>query len=279
MKRKDLIKLLKNGNKKLIVCFTSITFGICSLTGCQSNEVSVDSSKVTESGVVTNKDLEFTEEIVNFTPEELKELDNLESENTLLESDSEDYTNAISNTKKEDNSNSSSSYNKNSNSSTSLSKESASSSYSNNSSNSNSISSNTNTTANNSSSNNDSSKITHSHSWVKSSEYINHAEEGEYQQVLVSEAWAEEVPIYENKTRAICNGCGKDITDDITGHTKAAMLAGNTACGGYHTEKRSVQTGTDFVEHEAEYETIWVVTKEAWTEEVVKYTCSCGAVK
>lgn len=99
--------------------------------------------------------------------------------------------------------------------------------------------------------------------------------------VVVKEAWTETKPKYETKERSICNGCGKDITGKPWDHIEEQMLAGNTACGGYHSEWRQVQVGTETINHPAVTERKWVVDKPAWTEKVVTgHKCSgCGATK
>lgn len=131
-----------------------------------------------------------------------------------------------------------------------------------------------------SSSSNSNAKPTHTHSWVEVYKDVYHEEEGHYENVCVKEAWTESIPIYEQRARDICNGCGKDITDNPTAHMREQMLQGNLACGGYHTEYTQVQTGSNTVTHDAIYEKRWVVVKPAWTEKVVSgYNCNCGATK
>ena len=126
-----------------------------------------------------------------------------------------------------------------------------------------------------------SNKNTHTHTWVEVYKDVYHAEEGHYENVLVKEAWTESVPVYEEKEVAICNGCGKDITNDPWGHLESQALAGNLKCGGFHTDWKQVQTGTNTITHDAVYEQKWVVDKAAWTEKVLSgYKCnSCGATK
>ena len=121
----------------------------------------------------------------------------------------------------------------------------------------------------------------HSHTWVEVYKDVYHAEEGHYENVLVKEAWTETVPVYETKIVNICNGCGEDITGNEITHAKEQMLAGNMACSGFHNEQRKVQTGTNIIKHDAEYEKKWIVEKAAWTEKVLSgYKCSsCGAIK
>lgn len=120
-----------------------------------------------------------------------------------------------------------------------------------------------------------------------------------------------EVPVFEQKYRNICNGCGADITGNEDDHNYNHMLNGEK--GGWHSEYRTYQTGTKTehydaywvvdkeawtetidhpeeshqelvreagqksVNHPAEYKK--VVDKEAWTEKVTTYKCSCGATK
>lgn len=152
---------------------------------------------------------------------------------------------------------------------------------------SNNTSSNNNSssTNNNSSSNsNTSSKPStpaHTHTWKDETKVVHHDEEGYWDTVVVKEAWVEEVPKYEQKVLSICNGCGKDITGNIDAHLKSEMLAGNMACGGYHSEVRQVQVGVDKINHPAVTEKKWVVSKPAWDETiVVGSVCSgCGAKK
>ena len=129
------------------------------------------------------------------------------------------------------------------------------------------------------------SKPAHSHTWVEVTQVVHHDEVGhnETYQELVKEAWDEEVPVYEEKARSICKGCGEDITGKVTEHQKNAIKKGNYQCGGYHTEYLTIQTGTNTVHHDAEYvtKTRYVVDKEAYDETIVTgYKCSeCGQTK
>ena len=85
--------------------------------------------------------------------------------------------------------------------------------------------------------------------------------------------------VTHTESRSICNGCGADITGNERSHAKAAMLAGNTACGSFHSEPRTV---TDSAAWD---ETVTVTDSKAWDETVTMtdspayYTCSCGARK
>lgn len=119
----------------------------------------------------------------------------------------------------------------------------------------------------------------HTHSLVPITSVVHHEEQGHYEKILVSEAWTEEVPIYEEQAREICNGCGADITADPYTHNENHMLNGEA--GGWTTEWKKVQVGTNKINHDAVYEDKWVVDKAAWDETVTTgYKCSsCGATK
>ena len=79
--------------------------------------------------------------------------------------------------------------------------------------------------------------------------------------------------------RSICNGCGADITGNEQAHAYNALMAGNKACGAFHTEYNTV---TDSAAWE---ETVTITDSAAWEETVTitdsaaYYTCSCGARK
>ena len=79
--------------------------------------------------------------------------------------------------------------------------------------------------------------------------------------------------------RSICNGCGADITGNERAHAYNALMAGNKACGAYHTVYNTV---TDSAAWE---ETVTITDSAAWDETVTVtdspayYTCSCGATK
>lgn len=78
---------------------------------------------------------------------------------------------------------------------------------------------------------------------------------------------------------SICNGCGANITGNERSHAESAMLAGNAACGAWHSEPRTV---TDSAAYD---ETVTITDSAAWEETVTitdsaaYYTCSCGARK
>ncbi len=85
--------------------------------------------------------------------------------------------------------------------------------------------------------------------------------------------------VTHTEERSICNGCGADITGNERAHAYNALMAGNKACGAYHTEYNTV---TDSAAWE---ETVTITDSAAWEETVTitdsaaYYTCSCGARK
>ena len=85
--------------------------------------------------------------------------------------------------------------------------------------------------------------------------------------------------VTHTEERSICNGCGADITGNERAHAYNALMAGNKACGAYHTVYNTV---TDSAAWE---ETLTITDSLAWEETVTitdsaaYYTCSCGARK
>ena len=85
--------------------------------------------------------------------------------------------------------------------------------------------------------------------------------------------------VTHTEERSICNGCGADITGNERAHAYNALMAGNKACGAYHTVYNTV---TDSAAWE---ETVTTTDSAAWDETVTVtdspayYTCSCGATK
>ena len=85
--------------------------------------------------------------------------------------------------------------------------------------------------------------------------------------------------VTHTEERSICNGCGVDITGNEQAHAYNALMAGNKACGAYHTVYNTV---TDSAAWD---ETVTITDSKAWDETVTVtdspayYTCSCGATK
>lgn len=120
-------------------------------------------------------------------------------------------------------------------------------------------------------------KPAHVHEWVDITETVHHKEQGHYEDVVVEPAWDEDV--YEAKL--ICKGpnnswsCGLlfDTTDEVADHIEWDH-DGN---GSWTTTDVLVDT----IHHEAVVKQQWVVTQEAYDEEVtVGQRCSiCGETK
>ena len=131
--------------------------------------------------------------------------------------------------------------------------------------------------SNNSGSNSNNSKpAEHTHNWVAQYKTVNVPEKGHNEQVLVQDAYDEQVPQYQDLERSICTQCGADITNNIDAHFKSSW-----DCSGYHMEFQQVLTGYKTVHHEAVYETRYVVDSPATTkQELTGYKCSsCGKTK
>ena len=131
----------------------------------------------------------------------------------------------------------------------------------------------------NNNSSNSSKPAEHTHNWVAQYKTVNVPEKGHNEQVLVKDAYDEQVPITEMKAHSICNQCGADITGFATSHNEQHLL--NYEAGGYHTEWIEEVTGYKTVHHDAVYETRYVVDSPATTkQELVGYKCSsCGKTK
>lgn len=107
---------------------------------------------------------------------------------------------------------------------------------------------------------------THTHTWV-------HVDgTGHYETVTLQAAYDEEVPVYENVEHSICNQCKIDITGNEQAHNETHLLAYES--GGWHSEWRYEQTGTQIIHHDA-------VTEQRYVQDTPEYDmCSgCGATK
>ena len=134
--------------------------------------------------------------------------------------------------------------------------------------------------SNNNGSNSSNSKpAEHTHNWVAQYKTVSVPEKGHNEQVLVKDAWDEQVPITEMKEHSICNQCGADITADPWGHNEQHAL--NYEAGGFHSVFIEEVTGYNTVHHDAVYETRYVVDSPATTkQELAGYKCSgCGKTK
>ena len=203
------------------------------------------------------------------TEEEKKEEQEVKKEEKKEETAKADTSNKSNSSESKKDNTASTSSNKN-NSSSSSSKPSSKPS------NSSSNNSGSSKPSNNSGSNSSSSKpAEHKHEWVAQYKTVNVPEKGHNEQVLVKDAWDEQVPIKEMKEFTFCSTCGANITGHAVEH-----LENSLNCQGYYTDWREVTTGYNTVHHEAVYETRYVVDSPATTkQELVGYKCSCGKTK
>lgn len=208
------------------------------------------------------------------TDDEKKDEQEVKQEEKKEETSKADTSNKSnsSESKKNNTASTNSSSNKNNSSSSSSKPSSKPSNSSNNSSSSKSSN-------NNGSSSNNSKPAEHKHEWVAQYKTVNVPEKGHNEQVLVKDAWDEQVPITEMQEFSICTTCGADITGNTSAHMKAHMLNGEN--GNFRSEWREVVTGYKTVHHDAVYETRYVVDSPATTkQELVGYKCSgCGKMK
>lgn len=205
------------------------------------------------------------------TEDEKKDEQEVKQEEKKEETSKADSSNKSnsSESKKDNTASTSSSSNKNNSSSSSSKPSSKPSNSSNN--------SGSSKPSNNSGSNSSSSKpAEHKHEWVAQYKTVNVPEKGHNEQVLVKDAWDEQVPIKEMKEFTFCSTCGANITGHAVEH-----LENSLNCQGYYTDWREVTTGYNTVHHEAVYETRYVVDSPATTkQELTGYKCSgCGKTK
>ena len=164
-------------------------------------------------------------------------------------------------------------------SNTSESKKNNTASTTNTSSNKNNTGSSSKPSNNNSSNSNNSKPTEHTHNWVAQYKTVSVPEKGHNEQVLVKDAWDEQVPQYQDVERMICNQCGADVTGNAVAHNSQHLL--NYEPGGYHSEVRQMLVGYKTIHHDAVYETRYVVDSPATTkQELTGYKCSsCGKTK
>lgn len=265
---------------------------------------SVAVSKNTENKVedekeeITNEDKDAKEQLEelkntdtsNLSDEEKKDLENkiADMENKIAnEAVTEENNEVASNTSNSTSNNSSSSSSGSSSSTTSSNSSTSNSSQSAGSSSSSKPSSGSSSSSSSSSNSGSTSGSTsnkeESHNWVPITSVVHHDEEGHWEDVVVTPAWTEEVPVYETKEAMICNDCGEDITNlsqsEYEEHMMNHILNGGK--GSWRTEWKQVQVGTNTVTHEALVEKRWVIDKAAWDETVVTgYKCTIhGEIK
>lgn len=219
----------------------------------------------------------------NMSDEEKKELENkiADTEKKVANNNSESSEEVSSNTStSKSNSSSTTISNSGTSNSTNIVDNSNSKPSSGSSSNSN-TSNNTGSSSNGSTGGNTTNKEeTHTHNWIPITSVVHHEEQGHYEKILVSEAWTEEVPIYEDKEVMICNDCGVELNaSNCYDHVENHLLNGGK--GSWREEWKKVQVGSNKINHDAIYQDKWIIDKAAWDETVTTgYKCSgCGETK
>lgn len=296
MNLKKIKEILKNRKVQII---TGTVAGALALT--VAGTIILNNKNVENKNIIVEKDdkkvsneenIEIKEQLEelksidtsNMSDEEKKELENkiADTEKKVANNNDEAGKEVTSNTSTSK-PNSTSTTIENSGTSTNTNKGSNSNSKPSSGSSSNSNSSNNtggNSTSGSTGGNTSNKEESHTHNWVPITSVIHHDEQGHNEKILVSEAWTEEVPIYEDKEVMICNDCGAELNaSNCYDHVENHLLSGGK--GSWREEWRKVQVGTNKINHDAVYEDKWVVDKAAWDETVTTgYKCSsCGATK
>lgn len=255
---------------------TSVVDKVIDKDKADKGEATDEKDELVDNNVAENAD---GNESVEVTPEE-NSTDNTASSNGVGSEDKETSSNSgTSNSESKPSNGSSSNSSSNSNTPTGGSTSNSGSSSNSKPSTGGSSSNSKPSTGGSSNSGGTSKPESHTHNWVAITEQVHHDEEGHWEEYVVSQAWTEEVPIYEEQYRAICNTCGADITGSEASHVRNHMLNGEN--GSYRNEPTKVQVGTNKIEHPAVTDKKWIVDKAAWTETVTTgHKCSsCGATK
>ena len=129
----------------------------------------------------------------------------------------------------------------------------------------------------NSSNSNSSKPAEHKHDWVAQYKTVNVPEKGHNEQVLVQDAYDEQVPVTEMKEICVGNQSGLQINGDPNEY----LLNNSNGDSGWHSEWRETVVGYKTVHHDAVYETRYVVDSPATTkQELTGYKCSgCGKTR
>ena len=255
---------------------TSVVDKVVDKDKADKGEATDEKDELVDNNVAENAD---GNESVEVTPEE-NSTDNTASSDGVGSEDKETSSNSgTSNSESKPSNGSSSNSSSNSNTSTGGSTSNSGSSSNSKPSTGGSSSNSKPSTGGTSNSGGTSKPDTHNHNWVAVTEQVHHDEQGHWEEYVVSQAWTEEVPVYEEREISVCSTCGADITGGEAAHIKNHMMNGEN--GAWHSEWKRVQTGTNKIEHPAVTDKKWVVDKAAWTETVTTgYKCSgCGATK
>ena len=286
MNLKKIKEILKNRKVQII---TGTVAGALALT--VAGTIILNNKNVENKNIIVEKDdkkvsneenIEIKEQLEelksidtsNMSDEEKKELENkiADTEKKVASNNDEAGKEVTSNTSTSK-PNSTSTTIENSGTSTNTNKGSNSNSKPSSGSSSNSNSSNNtggNSTSGSTGGNTSNKEESHTHNWVPITSVIHHDEQGHNEKILVSEAWTEEVPIYEDKEVMICNDCGAELNaSNCYDHVENHLLSGGK--GSWREEWRKVQVGTNKINHDAVYEDKWVVDKAAWDEKIEEF--------
>ena len=263
---------------KVILAVTIIL--ALAVTGCGTNNSNAEKSQKETVAKVTDDKKADSQNKASLKTTEKSEEAELKTEETIVKEDKKaaaQQTALTENSTSDTNSSSSGNTTGNSNSSTTSGNHNNSGNTASSSGNGGSSNSGSGNNANSSNGNNGSSGNNntfdnntnqgptpqHEHTWT-------HVDAtGHYETVTIQAAWDEVVPVYDDVEHSICNTCGADITGHSVEH-----LENNLDCGGYHSEWRYEQTGTQTIHHDA-------VTEQRWVQDTPAYdVCSgCGATR
>lgn len=257
---------------KVILAVTIIL--TLAVTGCGTNNSNAEKSQKETVAKVTDDEKADSQNKASLKTTEKSEEVEVKTEETIVKEDKKaaaQQTALTENSTSDTNSSASGNATGNSNSSSNSGNHNNSGNAASSSGSGNSGSSNSGSGSNTNSSNSNSTLTPepapapqHTHTWT-------HVDAtGHYETVTIQAAWDEEVPVYEEKARSICNQCGADITGDVDAHFKNSGYV----CGGYHVEYIQIQTGTQTIHHDA-------VTEQRWVQDTPAYdVCSgCGATR
>lgn len=283
MRIEKIKEILKNRKVQIIA---GTVAGVLSLT--VAGTIILNNKNVENKNIIVEKDdKKVSNEENNEIKEQLEELkgidtSNMSDEEKKVANNNDEASEEVTSNTSTSKLNSTSTTIENSGTSTNTNKGSNSNSKPSSGSSSNSNSSNNtgSSTSGSTGGNTSNKEESHTHNWVPITSVVHHDEQGHYEKILVSEAWTEEVPIYEDKEVMICNDCGAELNaSNCYDHVENHLLSGGK--GSWREEWRKVQVGTNTIKHDAVYENKWVVDKAAWDETVTTgYKCSsCGATK
>lgn len=109
----------------------------------------------------------------------------------------------------------------------------------------------------------------HRHTWIKNYKTVHHDAVYETKEVVDNEAYDEEVEKKIEKEVHICNGCGKDITEQEEEHFASQKESDiNTKCTTFTTKTIEASGGTETVHHDKKTHTEKVEVEPAYDEKI-----------